>query len=86
MAYQVWIKTPSGAVEHTTLREDEWLTVDVREDAVEYAIEEHGWCGTYGTLSGNRVVFQDGTDDTICPDALEYLNGEDKEPWRRSFR
>lgn len=79
--YQVWIRMPRGfsglepapTIEHTTLREDEWLTLDVNTAKADAAIESEGWCGTFGTLSGNRVVLQHIDEPTIRADALAYL-------------
>ncbi len=72
--YQVWVNTGS-AIEHTTLREDEWMSLDVDTYDADAAIEEAGWCGTFGELSGNRVVLQSIDEPTIRTEALSYLKG-----------
>jgi hypothetical protein len=44
--YQVWIRLPGGGIEHTTLREDEWMTLQVDCAEADAAIEDAGWCGS----------------------------------------
>lgn len=59
--------------EHTTLKDDECLSVDIDEVDINAAIEEEGWCGTYGSMTGNPVVFQAGDEPTLRPEAEAYL-------------
>lgn len=72
--YQVWVKMPDSTVEHTTLREDEWMTLEIDTIDADAAIGAEGWCGTFGVLSGNRVVLQAFGEPTIRVEALAYLN------------
>jgi hypothetical protein len=74
--YQVWVKLPGGGVEHTHLREDEWMTLQVDCAEADAAIEDAGWCGTFGQLSGNRVVLQAIEDWRLREDAARYLESE----------
>jgi hypothetical protein len=71
--YQVWIRLPGGGIEHTTLREDEWMTLQVDCAEADAAIEDAGWCGTFGQLSGHRVVLQSIDEPTLRADAAHYL-------------
>lgn len=71
--YHAWIKSEDGAVTHTTLRDDEWLSIDIDEIDVQAAIAEFGWCGCLGTISGSRIVLQDANDDTLCTAGVAYL-------------
>jgi hypothetical protein len=72
MKYNVLIND-HGRMEHTTLKEDEWLTIPLDQMDVEAAIEEAGWCGTRGVLSNNPIVLWPfGVD--IRPEALAFLH------------
>jgi hypothetical protein len=71
MKYNVMIND-HGRMEHTTLREDEWLTIPLDSIDVEAAIEEAGWCGTYGVLSGNALVLWRFGEE-LKPEARNYL-------------
>lgn len=72
IAYQVWTNC-NGTVLHDTLHDDEWLSIDLDPMDVDAAIEDSGWCGTFGVITGHPIVFQMGGDTELRAEALEFL-------------